>query len=148
MESDTLYEKDFYGWIYHHIDLLRQGKLAEIDTELLIEELEGMAKRDRRELISRLMILIAHLLKWQFQPEQRSGSWRGSIREQRIQIAQQLLESPSLKSHLVESIAKAYPDALELASSETGLAFSVFPTICPYQVTQLLDKEFYPDNRG
>ena len=138
------YERDFYSWIHQNIDLLKQGKLADIDIDILIDELESMAKRDRRELTSRLMILIAHLLKWQFQPENQSGSWRGSIREQRIQLIEQLEESPSLRNNLDESVVKAYPKALALAIDETGLSSKKFPPKCPYTLEQLLDENFYP----
>jgi hypothetical protein len=92
------YERDFYHWIHQNIALLKQGRLAEIDVDILIDELENMAKRDRRELICRLMILIAHLLKWQFQPDKQGSSWQRSIDEQRIQIMKQLEDSPSLKN--------------------------------------------------
>jgi hypothetical protein len=139
------YEQDFYLWINKNIELLKQGKFAELDIDTLIDELDSMAKRDRRELMSRLMILIAHLLKWEFQPEQRSGSWRGSIREQRIKIAQQLEDSPSLKNQIPTSISKAYPNALALAVDETGLIMTTFPTTCPYSIKQLLDSDFYPN---
>jgi len=118
--------------------------LADIDIDILIDELESMAKRDKRELTSRLMILIAHLLKWQFQPENQNGSWRGSIREQRIQLLEQLEESPSLRNNLDESVVKAYPRALALAVDETGLSSKNFPPECPYTLKQLLDENFYP----
>lgn len=140
------YERDFYSWIHRNIDLLKQGKLADIDIDILIDELESMAKRDKRELTSRLMILIAHLLKWQFQPENQSGSWRGSIREQRIQLIEQLEESPSLRNSLDESVVKAYPKALALAIDETGLTSKKFPAECPYALKQLLDENFYPNS--
>jgi hypothetical protein len=138
------YEQDFYGWIHHHIALLKQGKWADIDVVRLIDELESMAKRDKRELTSRLMILIAHLLKWQFQPAMRSGSWRGSIREQRIQILEQLEESPSLRNNLAESVVKSYPKAVALAADETGLPKKTFPQNCPYAIEQLLNEDSYP----
>ncbi|MEY3221039.1 MAG: hypothetical protein RIT27_2396 [Pseudomonadota bacterium] len=130
------YEKDFYSWIYKNIDLLKQRKFSELDVDILIDELESMAKRDKRELTSHLMILIAHLLKWQFQSEQRSGSWRGSIYEQRIRITKQLDESPSLKNQLLEGIEIAYPDALKLAIKETGLPPKIFPKECFYSIEQ------------
>jgi hypothetical protein len=138
------YEQDFNAWVNQHIALLQHGRLAEIDVGHLIEELESMGKRDRRELVSHLVILIAHLLKWEYQPDHRSNSWRNSIREQRYQITSQLQESPSLKSRLPEALSKAYPDAVELASDETELPFSTFPKDCPYTITQLLDKWFLP----
>ncbi len=139
------YEKDFHSWIYKNIDLLKQGRLVDVDIEILIDELESMAKRDKRELMSHFMILIAHLLKWEFQPSQRSSSWRGSIREQRIKIAEQLEESPSLNNQLITSIERAYPKSLSLAIEETGLLSKVFPKECPYSVQQLLDDNFYPN---
>ncbi len=140
------YEKDFYSWIYRNINLLRQHNFEALDIDILIDELESMAKRDRRELISHLMVLISHLLKWQFQPEQRSGSWRGSIREQRIQIRKQLEDSPSLKNQLVTGINSAYPDSVKLAIEETGLKADTFPDECPYSITQLLNDDFYPQS--
>jgi len=152
MKSDILYEKDFYGWIHHHIDLLRQGKIAEINTELLIEELESMANQDKNTLASRFIILIAHLLKWQYQFSQLAerwnnftgGSWQSSIREQRVKIEFQLENSPSLKNYLNEAITKAYPKAVTLAAKEAGLPKTIFPKECPYSVGQLLDDDFYP----
>jgi hypothetical protein len=142
--SSLEYERDFYAWIYHHIALLKQGRWEEIEVDLLIDELESMAKWDRRELISRLMILMAHLLKWQFQAEKRSGSWQGSIDEQRLRLIHQLGDSPSLKHQLLNSVELAYPDALKLACKETKLPCNIFPQACPYTLEQLLDEDFYP----
>ncbi len=145
IQATMLYEQDFYGWIQYHLDLLRQGRLAELHIDRLIEELEGMAKRDRHELVSHFIILIAHLLKWQYQPEHRSGSWRGSVIEQRKQITRQLKLSPSLRPYLGDALQEAYPDAVDIASDETGLRSSIFPDGCEYTVEQLLSKEFYPE---
>jgi len=149
----TEYDRDFDAWIQQHIALLKQGKVNEIDVEHLIEELENISKSDRREIFSHFKILIAHLLKWQFQLKQlterwqefKGNSWQQSITEQRSQIIDQLEQSPSLKRQLPESIMKAYPKAVELAMKETGLSKSTFPNNCPYTVEQLLDDEFYPD---
>lgn len=140
------YPDDFYGWIDRNIILLKQKQWADIDIDTLIDELESMAKRDKRELISHFIVLIAHLLKWHYQPQMRSGSWRGSICEQRIRIQDQLEDSPSLKNYLEMSIDKAYPAALKIAHQETGLSISTFPLRCPYSVSELLDEDFYPSN--
>jgi hypothetical protein len=145
MNNTELYENDFNAWIAQQIGLLKAGKTNEIDTEHLIEELEEMGISSLRELESRFVILIAHLLKWQFQFDQQSGSWRGSINEQRVQILRLLRKVPSLKRQINDAITDAYPDALEIAIDETGLAESCFPKTCPYSVEQLLDKQFYPD---
>jgi hypothetical protein len=144
MFDQVLYEKDFYGWLEHTIDLLKQGRLSELNTDILIDELESIAKRDRRELLSRIVILLAHLLKWQYQPTHRSNSWRGSIVEQRYQIEKQLEDSPSLKNKLETLMIKAYPDAVKLAQAETGLAASQFSKVCEYTIKQILLDEFYP----
>jgi hypothetical protein len=138
------YDQDFYSWIYKNIDLLKQRKFSEIDVDILIDELESMAKCDRRELSNCFMLLVAYLLKWQFQPEQISGSWKSSICEQRIKISKQLEESPSLKNTLEESILKSYPSAVILAAKELNLPITWFPERCLYSIEQLLNEDFYP----
>ncbi len=143
MNVKALYEQDFHSWIQHHITLLKESKFSDLDIDNLIEELEGMGKRDKRELVSRFIILMAHLLKWQYQTEMRSNSWRFSIIEQRKKIEYLLKNEPSLKSYIAEAIAKAYPDAIDLAAEETELPLSLFPTTCPYTEQQLLTK-FFP----
>lgn len=152
-DSSTLYEKDFYQWIQNHIKLLREGKLAEIDTELLIDELESMARRDQHELLSHLKILLAHLLKWQFQLKHleviwqnfQGQSWKSTIVEQRDQILSQLEMSPSLKPQLEMLLLKAYPKSVAIAIRETGLPNTTFPVTCPYTIQELLDEDFYPN---
>lgn len=144
--SLTTYQDDFYSWIDHNIMLLKQKQWEDIDIDTLIDELESMAKRDKRELISHFIVLIAHLLKWHYQPQMRSGSWRGSICEQRIRIQDQLEDSPSLKNCLDISIDKAYPAALKITHQEIGLSISAFPLRCPYSISELLDEDFYPSN--
>ncbi len=149
----TEYEHDFHVWIQKHIALLKQGKFNELDVDHLIDELESMAGRDKRELVNRFIPLIAHLLKWQHQYKQlqdrwvtfTGGSWRGTITEQRTRIADLLEEIPSLQNGLPDIVIIAYPKAVEIAVDETGLPKSTFPKDCPYTLEQLLDRTFYPD---
>jgi hypothetical protein len=150
----TKYEQDFYNWSKHQIDLLKVRNFDELDIDHLIEELEDMGKSTLRELESRLIILIAHLLKWQFQlttltqqwQEFEGKSWRNTIIEQRTQILFLLKKVPSLKSKLEAAIGEAYPEGRTLASKEAGLPKTTFPEVCPYSVEQLLDDEFYPES--
>jgi len=142
--SADLYQADYYAWLCHQAALLRQGRTADIDPDLLAEELEAMGCRERNQLVSRLIILIAHLLKWQYQPAHRSSSWRGSIVEQRVQVSRELRLSPSLKSVLPQAIDEAYADALRIAAKETGLDLGVFPPSCPYRESSILDDDFWP----
>ncbi|CRI64521.1 conserved hypothetical protein [Thiocapsa sp. KS1] len=144
--STPLYEKDFYQWLEHTADLVREGRLDEIDREVLIDELESMGKRDKRELANRLIILMAHLLKWKHQPEARSSGWVGSIAEQRLQIAGQLEDSPSLRTILADAAEKAYPKAIALAARETDMPPDRFPAVCPFSLSQLLDETFFPES--
>lgn len=99
---NTDYETDFYAWLMYNAELLRQGRFSEIDRNAIAEELESMGKREKRELISRLAVLIAHLLKWVYQPEKRSYSWECTIKEQRKEIFYVLQDSPSLTSRIDE----------------------------------------------
>ena len=140
------YEQDFYAWITRNTELLRQGKVEEIDALHLAEELESMGRRERHELVSRFKILLGHLLKWQFQPLHRSSSWRGPILEQRLQIRDLLAFNPSTKPFIPESMIVAYPAAVQLAEKETGLSQMSFPQACPYTFEQALDDDFFPEN--
>jgi hypothetical protein len=150
--TQLLYEKDFHAWLDHHVNLLKEKKFNELDLDILIDELESMAKRDRHEMLRRLRVLIAHLLKWEFQykelsetlPKWQASSWRGTIYEQRTRILEQLEEMPSMKRLLPESIESSYPAAVKLAAEETGLPLKTFPKICPYSKEQLLDYSFFP----
>jgi len=145
MNPSVNYEEDFYLWIFHNADLLRQGKFAEADIENIVEELESMGRRDKRELISRFTVLLSHLLKWQFESERRSKSWEPTIDEQRVQIHLILKDSPSLKYQLDDKIAESYISAIKSAVKETGLKKTVFPETCPYTLQQILDEDFYPE---
>jgi len=151
-DLSQLYTQDFSSWAQKHIELLKSGQFSEIDVQHLIEELSDMGKSERNELESRLTVLLAHLLKWQFQYAQLADkwkefdgrSWRYTIIEQRNRIAKRLQKSPSLKASLPETLREAYVDAVELAADETGLLFEIFPEECPYALEEILDKEYYP----
>ena len=124
--------------------MLKEGQTDKLDIDHLVEELEDMSKSNFRELENCLLILIAHLLKWQFQPKRQSGSWRGSIIEQRVRLTRLLKQMPSLQVQLGNAVIDVYSDSIILASKETKLSKSIFPYDCPYSLTQLLDDDFYP----
>jgi len=142
----ALHEQDFYAWTQQQTALLKSGELAKLDIHYLIEELESMGASEKRELTSRLEILLMHLLKWQYQPALQSRSWFLTIEEQRLQLEDHLQENPSLKNadFLQTCIDKAYRRALVQAEKETGLARSTFPATCPYRFEQITDSTFYP----
>ncbi|MBK1629847.1 hypothetical protein CKO31_03635 [Thiohalocapsa halophila] len=151
-DLETLYQTDYAAWARRHVELLRAGRFAEMDIEHLLDELGDMSKSERRELESRLLSLIAHLLKWEYQyqalserwREFKGDSWRNTIVEQRKQLAVLLRQSPGLKPVVGEAITAAYPDAADLASKESRLPPETFPADCPYSAEQLLQDDFYP----
>jgi Domain of unknown function DUF29 len=148
MRNRIGYEEDFYAWTMEQARLLRAGELAAIDAENVAEEIESMGKSDRREIESRLIVLLAHLLKWQLQPEMRSKSGSGTIREQRRRIERLLRESPSLRPTVPEAVAEAYAEAREDAVEEGGLPENAFPVACPFTAEQVLARGFLPESRA
>ncbi|HSF47466.1 MAG TPA: DUF29 domain-containing protein [Burkholderiales bacterium] len=140
-----LYEQDFYAWAIKNAQLIRGGQFSQIDASNVAEELESMGRRERRELFSRMRILLAHLLKWAGQPEERSTNWKATITTQRSEIECLLRDSPSLKRILTKEVSDAYVSAVALASVETGLRKSNFPADCPYALEQFLNDDFWPD---
>lgn len=135
----NLYETDFHAWAFEQAQKLRAGE--PIDTENVAEELEDLGRNKQQQLENRLTILLAHLLKWEFQPDKRSPSWMGTIREQRRRIAKLLTKMPSLKTRLDESITDAYAIAITLASVETMIVEDDFPDECPYTIEQIMEGE-------
>jgi hypothetical protein len=144
MKSST-YETDFYTWTQQQAELLKSGRLSEIDVENIIEEIETMGRSEKREYESRLSILLLHLLKWQYQPVRRGRSWLLTIKEQRIQFAEVMDENPGLKSQQPVILKAAYRLARVRVSRETGLDESVFPSECPWTIEQIIDHDFFPD---
>lgn len=144
MNVSPHYDQDFYAWLIQNAQLMRDGQLHQIDIEHIAEELEAMAKSEKRELLNRLSVLLMHLLKWRYQAPKRTRSWRNTIMTQRIDIAELLEDSPSLKSHLAEKLQGAYEKARIKAEDETGIDQQSFPEQCPFTLEQILSSTFFP----
>jgi len=142
--SQTLYDTDYLQWIETTVEKLQSYDYANVDWENLIEEIADMGRSERRSLKSNLIVILVHLLKWQFQPEKRSGSWEGSIIEHRRPVKEALDDSPSLKSYLEKILAECYAQAVKQAKAETGLSVESFPLNCPYQLPEVTNNEFLP----
>ena len=146
--GSALYEKDFFAWANEQARLLRAGKLSEADIGHIAEEIESMGKTEKRELVSRLEVLLMHLLKWRFQPERRGKSWTNTIRVQRNHLKTHLADNPSLKSQLGAAVRLAYENARLEAAAEADIDESVFPEVCAWSPTQILDSGFWPDREA
>lgn len=135
-----LYLEDETAWLEAMADLIRTGQVAELDYPHLREYLIDMSRRDRREVWSRLVGLLMHILKWVHHPDHRSRSWRGSIIAQRQELSE-LASQGVLRKHAEAVLAETYLDAVELAVAETGLPLASFPTECAYSLDDLLAYE-------
>ena len=140
----TSYHSDVVAWAGEQAKFLRENRLANLDLEHLAEEIETMSASQRRELKNRLAVLLQHLLKWNFQPNHRSRSWKATMLEQRTAIQDLLAESPSLRGQLETSFVSAYSSAVRLAATETGLDMEMFPPVCPYTQNDVLAEDWLP----
>ncbi|MGB8843641.1 MAG: DUF29 domain-containing protein [Aliidongia sp.] len=144
MSDPSLYDQDFYAWANEQAALLRAGQLSAADIEHIAEEIESLGKTEKRELVSRLAVLLGHLLKWQYQPDRRGSSWDATIRTQRLEVRDHLIDTPSLKGRLADALAAAYERAIIAATAETGLGQSTFPAACPWNFDQIMSGDFWP----
>ncbi len=142
--SPTLYETDFNQWIEETAKTLKEGNFQDLDLENLIEEIQSMGSNDRREIKSRLIVLIMHLLKCQYQPKKQTRSWIATINTQRNEIELVLEDSPSLRPYLTANIANCYQKARLDAATETKLPLKTFPLECPFTQEQILRAGWFP----
>ena len=145
----ALYGTDFYEWTQRNGELLSTGCVQEADIPHIAEEIKDMGERDKREVRSRLVVLIAHLLKWQFQPQLRyaesgSSSRIQTINEQRLELTGIFEQSGSLECHGRSDMVRIYRLAVKRAALETRIAQTYFPAACPYSFDQIMDDEFFP----
>lgn len=138
------YEQDFVAWLEDQAVRARRGETESLDLDNIAEELEGMARSDRREIRNRLTVLLVHLLKHEFQPRRRSRGWRATIAEQRQRIAAVIEDSPSLEPLPAMIMDRCYADARSQAALETGLPSTAFPERCPFAVEQVLAPDWLP----
>jgi hypothetical protein len=140
----SLYDQDFAVWTSETARLLRAGRFDEVDIAHVAEEIEDMGKRDKRELHSRLTVLLLHLLKCNWQPNKQSSGWQSTIITQRAELEQLFEDSPSLRRTIGAAVLKVYPAALRTAAVETGVPAATFPRDCPFTPEQILDPNFLP----
>lgn len=138
------YDFDFAAWIERQAALLRADKFTELDRANLLEELDELGSNLHHELRSRMIVLLAHLLKCRYQPQRKCRSLLSTISEQRDQIALRLERSPSLRRYIERYTDAAYPAAVARASIETGLPKSAFPTALPFSQQEVQDIDFIP----
>jgi Domain of unknown function DUF29 len=133
-------EGDLYSWALRQAELLRAGRLSEIDPVAIAEEIDDVGEEQYDKLESALRVLMLHLLKWDRQPDSRSRSWTSTVREQRRRVLRQLHKNPGLKSRLDEALGEGYEDARDEASAGTALPLSVFPVRRPFEYAEIMER--------
>ncbi|MEN9374317.1 MAG: hypothetical protein RIR79_1869 [Pseudomonadota bacterium] len=144
----TAYETDIVAWAHEQAALIRAGRFEHLDLANLAEEIEDVGKSEKRELATRMAVLLAHWLKWKYQPSKREQgfSWERTIRDQRKAIARRLKATPSVVPLLTdpEWMDDVLGDAVDLASKETGIPSSKFPEEWPWSVANVLQDGWFP----
>jgi Domain of unknown function DUF29 len=140
--SLTHYNHDIIAWANEQARYIRNKQFDLLDLEHIAEEIEDVGKSEQRELASRIVVLLCHLLKWYYKPNKRSISWFTTIANQRDDLTDLLKDNPGLKQYLPELLKKSYRNARREAAAETGLVLSNFPDQCPYSLPQILDPGF------
>jgi hypothetical protein len=144
-DRPNVYERDYYTWALEQACALKARRLESLDWENLAEEVRDLARSERRELESRLEVLLQHLLKWQFQPKRRSRSWTATIAVQRFKIRRRLEQNPGLRPAIPEILADAYTAArIDLINGVLDGATSRPLESCPWAFEQIMDEQFRP----
>lgn len=141
-----LYDTDVIAWSNQQAAYIRARRFDLLDLEHLADEIEDVGKSEQRKFENRMAVLIAHLIKWKYQPSHRGSSWERTIRDQRLILSKRLLKTPSLKPELSnpDFWLEAWTDAARMAENETEI-LNVFPEACPWEVDQILSNDFWPD---
>lgn len=142
----TSYDMDVVAWANEQAGLIRTGRFDLLDLEHIAEEIEDVGKSEQRELANRMAVLLAHLLKWQYQPERQGNSWRNTIRAQRKEVGYLLDEAPSLRTKLSEArwVDMVWAKAVAQANEETGI--DTFPETCPWNDADILREGWFPNS--
>lgn len=138
------YESDFCAWSADQAHRLRGLRPEGLDWENLAEEVESLGRSDRRAVGSNLKIMLEHLIKWRYQPDRRTSSWRDSIEEHRDRISRILDDCPSLAPLATEILEQEYRKARRKAIRDTGLASDNLPDCSPFTAEQVLDPDHLP----
>jgi hypothetical protein len=143
--SQIPYQTDFNLWLQETVILLRSGKLENLDCQNLAEEIEDMGNSRKDALESNLIRVLQHLLKWKYQPQKRTNSWKASFTEHSLCLNKAFKKSPSLKSYFEQVLVESYQDARLITAQETGLEINTFPEVCPFDQADVLNPQYLPD---
>jgi hypothetical protein len=141
------YEFDFHQWCADQAWFLDERQFDKLDFANLAEEVGSLSRKEARSRDSQIRRLLVHLLKWTYQRDKRTTSWARSITNARIEIEDEIEDSPSLggQEALERAIDREYARAVRQAVVDTGLKKNQFPASCPFSLRQIFDPD-YPDD--
>lgn len=152
---EDLHRTDIYAWTRDQAEALR--RLADerwngsLDLLNLTEEIEDVGNEILNGVLSQMTRVIKHLLKLEHaaSPEPRR-QWKLLINEARDQISRRL--TSNIRRRVVDQLSDLYRRAardarLELLDHEEREAAAMLPSGVPYTLDQILDEEWYPQNR-
>ncbi len=145
-QHHALHERDAYTWAFETSRLLREQRPAAIDWDGVAEELEDLGISQERPFSSPLRVLLAHLLKWAYDPAHRSKSWKLSIENSRDELKEILERNPGLRQRIPFLFEASYRRARRDAASETPLDEADFPRSRPWSFSQVTEETFWPDS--
>ncbi|WP_013323046.1 DUF29 domain-containing protein [Gloeothece verrucosa] len=138
-----LYDQDFYLWIEETHELLKNRKFDELDLENLLEEIAAMGRSEKRELKTRLVVIIEHLLKLMFWDEEREYNQRGwkiTVTEQKYQLLVLLQDSPSLRSYLDEVFLSCYKSSVKILAAMDNFPINRIPETPPFSLEEIINE--------
>ncbi|WP_257275717.1 MULTISPECIES: DUF29 domain-containing protein [unclassified Endozoicomonas] len=161
--SNQLFDSDYYQWVQQQKKLLENRQFDQLDLDNLIEEVGEMGKSERNSFESHLIILLLHLLKYDYQlrvlqdpwvQDKVIHTWLPSITNPRIEIKTLLRKSPYLNKIKDEALAEAYfyarKDAVQelnkyIRSEGKRLDKNSFPKECPWSFDQVMEINWLPE---
>lgn len=146
--NHELHDRDFYAWTKETAQLLKNGRVSEVDINNIAQEIEELGVSEKRAAVSQLSRLISHLLKWKYQPINRGTSWKATIQDARLELIDFLNESATLRAKVEDDFKNktvVYRRAVNWAAKETGIEVRIFPKECPFTLEQCLNEDFWPE---
>lgn len=143
--ANDLYESDFYAWTQEQAQAIEESSWSNVDAVNIAEEIRSLGRSVEREIVERLEILLAYLLKWRLLVEYRGLAWKENIDRQRQEIADLFEESPSLFEQRERFVARAYENSRRRLKYETSFFETDFPASCPFIVGQVFDTQYFPE---
>ncbi|AMO54506.1 hypothetical protein GZ77_23375 [Endozoicomonas montiporae] len=158
----NLYHTDFHQWAKQQKEYLTKRQFDRLDLDNLIGEVDDMGRSERNTLESHLVILVLHLLKYQYQTyvinpnlyePKEFRSWYDSISQARLAISRLIRKNPSLKHEKDDALLDCYPDAKHAAIREMNqylrenhqLDHTAYPDTCPWTFEQITSENWLPD---